>query len=109
MTQPLRDLTPNPSAPDSEEALVAAASALEASTVPGLSNSERTLLKQSRLPAPNVAGLRRLIAAGLDPLGEAFCQLRSPEKRRPFGATYPPPVLVSTMVEWAAALGAPAR
>jgi hypothetical protein len=32
--------------------------------------------------------LRDLIRAGFDPLGEAFCILRSPEDRRADGATY---------------------
>ncbi len=108
MTQPLRDLPPH-TAPDTEAALVATASALYACTVPGLSDAEHTLLDQPKPAHFNVAPIRRLIEAGLDPLGEAFCRLRSPEKRRPFGATYTPPALVGTMVDWAARAGVPTR
>ncbi|MBI4703625.1 MAG: class I SAM-dependent methyltransferase [Deltaproteobacteria bacterium] len=45
---------------------------------------------------------RAAIARGDDPLGDAFCALRSPAERRPFGATYTPRAIVSAMIEWAA-------
>lgn len=42
------------------------------------------------------------INAGDDPLGEAFCRLRSPQRRRIMGATYTPRSVVATMADWAA-------
>ena len=53
------------------------------------------------LPAPDpvlVAGLRRAIARGEDPLGDALCRLRPPRKRRPLGATYTPAAVVAAML-----------
>ena len=52
---------------------------------------------------------RRRISDRHDPLGDVFCALRSPEQRRPQGATYTPPQIVRVMVRWAAALGTPIR
>ena len=49
-----------------------------------------------------VSAVRERIARGEDPLGEAFCALRSPAERRSAGATYTPPALVNAMVAWAA-------
>jgi SAM-dependent methyltransferase len=45
-------------------------------------------------------GLREAIRAGQDPLGEAFCRLRSPIHRRDAGAFYTPTFLVDAMVRW---------
>lgn len=53
--------------------------------------------------------LRRTIRAGLDPLGDAFSTIRSPERRRLEGATYTPGSIVRAMVQWAAKRGKPAR
>ena len=47
-----------------------------------------------RRPCPAARPCARsgpLVDEGADPLGEAFCRLRSPERRRPDGATYTPP------------------
>jgi len=49
------------------------------------------------------------IRAGLDPLGEAFCRLRTPAERRPHGAVYTPPAIVRAMGEWAERTGRPDR
>lgn len=68
-----------------------------------LSSRERSLLKS--LPTVStdlVESTRALIAAGDDPLGELFGQLRSPETRREVGATYTPAAIVAAMVAWAA-------
>ena len=50
-----------------------------------------------------------LIRAGGDPLGEAFTRLRSPDLRRPLGATYTPREIVSSIVAWVAGRANPAR
>jgi adenine-specific DNA-methyltransferase len=47
--------------------------------------------------------LREEIRAGGDPLGNAFCALRSPAMRREAGATYTPAPIIRAMGEWAAA------
>lgn len=95
----------------SEQALVGAALALGAAQVPGWSAAE-TELARAAAPAPGaaeVAGLRAAIAAGGDPLGEAFCRLRDARRRRPDGATYTPGPIVASMTAWAGGLPAPAR
>src|SRR5690606_32797773 len=49
------------------------------------------------------------IRAGIDPLGEAFCGLRTPAERGPHGAVYTPPAIVRAMGEWAERTGRPDR
>ena len=56
-----------------------------------------------------LAALRELILNGYDPLGEAFCTLRSLVIRRESGATYTPGSIVQTMVDWAHAYQRPTR
>jgi len=53
--------------------------------------------------------LVRAIRSGADPLGTAFCHLRSPRERRHSGATYTPPAIVDAMVAWAEQNGEPVR
>lgn len=53
--------------------------------------------------------VRAQIRAGHDPLGDALCRLRSPEERRPVGATYTPERIVEAMTAWAARTVTPAR
>ena len=52
---------------------------------------------------------RDRIRAGGDPLGQAFCRIRTPEKRREQGATYTPQAIVDNMLAWAAKHKSPAR
>lgn len=59
--------------------------------------------------ARQLKALREAIRAGDDPLGDAFTWLRSPETRRPLGATYTPPPIVTAMVAWSAEQLAPER
>ena len=54
------------------------------------------------------AAARARIRKGLDPLGGAFCALRSPRERRADGAFYTPPSIVRSMVSWTLA-NRPAR
>ena len=95
-----------------EPALLGAALALGARDVAGWSAAEAALARDLRPPVPPPAlldELRERIAAGEDPLGEAFCRLRPPQQRRGAGATYTPAPIVASMVDWAAAEGPPAR
>ena len=93
-----------------EEDLVAAALALDAEAVPGWSPQEATLARGGRrFTETEVAGLRRAIHQGRDPLGEAFIRIRSRETRRQEGATYTPPRIVRAMLAWAARQQQPAR
>jgi len=69
----------------SEPALIAAAEALAG---PGDAWS------------PAERALASAIAAGGDPLGDAFVRLRSAATRRASGATYTPPVIVRAMLAW---------
>lgn len=96
----------------SELNLVAAAVALGAETVKPWSEQEASLASRSAqvsLDKRFIAELRELIVSGFDPLGEAFCVLRSTETRRESGATYTPSTIVRTMVEWAKNYDKPAR
>lgn len=56
-----------------------------------------------------VQACRELIAAGDDPLGEAFLSIRSPETRRKLGAIYTPDAIVEAMIGWASRRGTPVR
>ncbi|MBI1874742.1 MAG: N-6 DNA methylase [Acidobacteria bacterium] len=89
-----------------ERHLAALAVALGAQEVRGFSASEAPLVRD--LPTVSrdlVRECRRQIQNGRDPLGEALCALRSPEERRPRGATYTPRPIVSAMLRWTATSG----
>lgn len=58
---------------------------------------------------PDTDALIDLIRLGRDPLGDAFMRLRPPDQRRPLGATYTPPEIVSSMVSWVDRRSRPAR
>ncbi len=53
--------------------------------------------------------LRDRIRAGEDPLGEAFCRIRTVRQRRRAGQTFTPGPVVGSMVAWAARTLAPAQ
>lgn len=59
---------------------------------------------QDRRVARLVAQARSEIQTGGDPLGDEFCGLRSPERRRRDGAVYTPRCIVDAMVSWAVAV-----
>src|SRR5688500_5228179 len=85
-----------------ERELLGLAQALGAAGVGAVSSEERLVLAGAARPSPAlVAAARAQIVAGEDPLGDAFCRLRSPESRRPQGATYTPAPIVESMVNWA--------
>lgn len=76
-----------------------------------LSEPESTLVHTLELPDRDAIDGRLidLIRAGQDPLGDAFMRLRPPDQRRPLGATYTPPEIVSSMVSWVAERSRPCR
>lgn len=91
--------------------LLGVAAALGAERVGPVSSRERELFARIPIARPAHRELRELrerILEGDDPLGEAFCEMRSAEVRRRDGATYTPRAIVSAMVEWAAS-GKPPR
>jgi len=97
----------------SEKDLVSTAVALGAERIKPWSDQEIALvrgLRNLRLASkPTLAMLRDLIHSGFDPLGEAFCALRTPEMRRIVGATYTPGPIVRAMVDWAVSQKEPGR
>jgi len=82
-----------------EPALIAAALALIGPKA-ALSPTERDATAGT-MPAcdPKIAAA---IAAGGDPLGEAFARIRAASVRRALGATYTPPGIVQAMLDWSA-------
>ncbi len=73
-----------------------------------LTSTNRPLAAKS--PGHGLADeLRDRIRAGGDPLGEAFCRIRTPRERRDQGATYTPPAIVDNMLAWTARHKSPAR
>jgi adenine-specific DNA-methyltransferase len=89
--------------------LLSAALQLGAEHVAGWSAREKQLVGDVPCLPLDVSDLRERVAAGEDPLGDAFCSIRSPEHRRPLGQTYTPAAVVTSMLEWAAEQGTPAR
>ncbi|HEX3390459.1 MAG TPA: hypothetical protein VHT94_15590 [Streptosporangiaceae bacterium] len=97
-----------------EPALITLASQLGAGSVAGWSGAERDLAARvsqgGRGSTPAVTVIRDRIRAGEDPLGEAFCALRSPAGRRSLGQTFTPLPVIESMIAWAAGTGIrPAR
>ena len=93
-----------------EAELAALAGALGAESVCGLRNEELRLLAGApAVPRVLVEEVKGRIQAQEDPLGEAFCSIRTADTRRASGAVYTPKAIVTAMVDWAANAGAPAR
>ncbi|MBZ5625725.1 MAG: N-6 DNA methylase [Acidobacteriia bacterium] len=88
---------------NSEAHLISAAFALGATSVKTLSPAEEKLCRKQILSydAATRDWIEQYIKKGNDPLGDAFSRLRSPELRRPKGATYTPATIVLAMVRWA--------
>ena len=86
-----------------ERHLAAIAVALGAARVAGWSGDEEIVASDlPSIPRDILRGFRHRIRQGHDPLGEAFCRVRTPEIRRPNGATYTPKPIIDAMLEWAA-------
>ncbi len=93
-----------------EAELAALAGALGAESVGGLKNDELRLLASApAVPHVLVDEVKDRIQAREDPLGDAFCAIRTAPTRRASGAVYTPQAIVTAMVDWAANAGAPAR
>ena len=96
-----------------EDELIAAAVTLGADEITPWSEQETVMARAARKAKPltsaELSTLRGLIRAGFDPLGEAFCTLRSPEDRRADGAIYTPGPIIRAMVDWATAQKNPER
>lgn len=68
-----------------------------------LTAAERKLCPAGvRVDSDILESTRQLIAAGDDPLGDLFGQIRAADARRSAGATYTPGAIVNAMIEWAA-------
>lgn len=88
----------------SERELAALAIALGARTVSGWSPAEEQLARNAAPIHPTtIAAARKHLRRGADPLGDAFCAIRSPDVRRSKGATYTPPAIVNAMLKWSVA------
>ncbi len=79
---------------------------LGAETIGGtLAPDEADLVAAARATEPTdpliIEEARTLIRSGADPLGDAFCAIRSPLQRRSTGAYYTPTQIVDPMIEWA--------
>ena len=93
-----------------EAELAALAGALGAESVPGLRNQELRLLASApAVPQGLVEEVKDRIQGRKDPLGDAFCAIRTADTRRASGAVYTPEAIVTAMVDWAANAGTPAR
>lgn len=91
--------------PRNEAELIGLALALGAERVSGWSERERRIAATAMsADSSTIRIARTAIQAGRDPLGEALCSMRSPEQRRPAGATYTPQQIVRAMILWAARL-----
>jgi adenine-specific DNA-methyltransferase len=90
--------------------LVALAVALGAREVAGWSDQEERLASVlPPVPRAMTDAIRERILAGEDPLGDAFCRLRSPAERRKQGATFTPLPIARAMIEWAEGVATPDR
>jgi hypothetical protein len=76
-----------------------------------LSDSESDIAHQYHAPVSDelVELVREAIRAGTDPLGTAYCTIRSPEQRRGAGQTFTPVDAVLGMFDWADRQGEVAR
>lgn len=90
--------------------LLSLAVGLGAKTVSGWSNSETRLTRKLVSPSQKLVDwAAEEIRLGGDPLGDAFCALKSADERRGLGATYTPRKIVSAMMDWCADNGKPSR
>ena len=88
--------------PESIPDLVGLALACGASDVGGPLTKAETVIAQHAQPASKAAArhVRSAIRDGADPLGTAFCMLRTPLERRALGAFYTSTTILEPMLEW---------
>lgn len=84
-----------------EDQLAALAYALISDKAPLTTAELKLVTTDSRFSRKELAAYEEKIRQGGDPLGDAFCAIRSPEIRRGQGATYTPAAIVAAMVSWA--------
>ena len=90
--------------------ILSVAIGLGAREVAGWSDAEQQITADLPEAGPSTVGAALAeIEAGGDPLGSELCRIRTPEERRPHGATYTPPAIVESMLGWAADHCTPAR
>lgn len=95
---------------EGQASMLAIAVALGAARVAGWSDAEAALTAGLRPAAASaIRRVKEQIDAGNDPLGDWFCRLRSPQERRPQGATYTPDAIVRAMLGWAKGRAVPSR
>jgi adenine-specific DNA-methyltransferase len=93
-----------------ESGIASLALALGADTTGSLTPAEAALVKSpADIQTSVVNALQKKIRDGDDPLGEAFCKVRSADVRRESGAIYTPRVIVEAMLGWAVNIGVPDR
>ncbi len=92
-----------------EADLAAVARSLAGEKAPFSTQEKRLVRKTTQPDSAILETVRALIAAGADPLGESFCQLRSNVERRRLGAVYTPEIIVGSMMQWAAKQAEPER
>ena len=94
----------------SEESLAAVALALGADSIEGITDPELSLVSNDTPIAPYLTDkLREDIRSGQDPLGSAFCFIRTSKSRRKHGAIHTPSIIVQSMLDWAQVEGVPER
>ncbi len=90
--------------------LLRVALSLGADSVAGWSETERRIADEVRdNPVPSITAISEQIREGGDPLGNAFCGIRSAQERRPLGQTYTPASVVASMIAWANTQESPSR
>ena len=93
-----------------ETDLAAVAAAILGGDAAGVPPDEQALLSGASKQAIDINSYISEICAGLDPLGDGLCDVRSPETRRGRRVTYTPAVIVDAIVGWAVSEGkSPAR
>lgn len=94
-----------------ESDLIAISIALigKSSTLSSDENALKKTVHRKKIDATFVEKIRKEIAEGKDPLGDAFAVIRSSEERRASGAVYTPEIIIRSMINWAAAEAEPSR
>ena len=110
-------MTSNPELPQAvvsamsdEKDIAAIAGSLGATSVNGFSEDEAALLALDSQPRDRlVRAVSARIQSGQDPLGEAFCRIRTPIERQEVWAVYTPKAIIDGMLSWAETQEAPDR
>ena len=91
-----------------EHTLAALAVKVGACSIQGVSDDEASIIDDlSEISDDLVVTTLREIDDGGDPLGDAFCRVRTSERRRQDGAVYTPLPIIGSMLDWAEDVGVP--